>query len=71
MDRGDLTRPVLHAVEFTQYFTGQGHAVHGNYWVHPSRFGAFSSNGCVGLMNVDAAYVWQFATIGTPIHIHF
>ena len=58
-------------VEYTQYFTGQGHALHGNYWVHPSRFGVFSSNGCVGMMNVDAAYFWQFATFGTPVHIHF
>ncbi len=69
--RGHPEYYYLTNVEFTQYFTGQGHAVHGNYWVHPSRFGAFSSNGCVGLMNVDAAYFWQFATVGTPIHIHF
>ena len=58
-------------VEYTQYFLAGGFAIHGNYWVSPDRFGRFSSNGCVGLMNVDAAYFWQFATIGTPIHIHF
>jgi hypothetical protein len=61
----------LEHVRYTQYFTDRGHAIHGNYWVHPSNFGRFSSNGCIGLMNKDAAVFWQFATIGTPIHIHF
>jgi hypothetical protein len=58
-------------VRYTQYITGAGHALHGNYWVHPSRFGRFSSNGCVGLLNADAAWFWQFAQVGTPVHIHF
>jgi hypothetical protein len=37
--------------------------------MHPSRFGAFSSNGCIGLLNQDAAWFWSFAVIGTPVHI--
>jgi hypothetical protein len=61
----------LRNVEYTQYFTGAGHAIHGNYWVHPSRFGQFISNGCIGLRNNDAAWVWSLTTHGTPIHIHF
>lgn len=61
----------LKNVEYVQYFLRGGFALHGNYWVHPSRFGAFSSNGCVGLMNKDAAFFWEFATVGTPIHIHY
>jgi hypothetical protein len=61
----------LKNVEYTQYFTGAGHAIHGNYWVHPSRFGQFISNGCIGLRNHDAAWVWALTSAGTPIHIHF
>lgn len=61
----------LKNVEYTQYFTSQGHALHGNYWVHPSRFGRFSSNGCLGLLNQDAAWFWQFAETGTLIDIHY
>ena len=61
----------LEHVMFTQYITNRGHAIHGNYWVHPSRFGRFSSNGCVGLKDPDAEWFWNFAGIGTPVHIHF
>jgi hypothetical protein len=61
----------LKDVRYTQYFTGNGTALHGNYWVHPSRFGRFSSNGCIGMLNPDAAWFWEFATFGTPVHIHF
>jgi hypothetical protein len=69
--RGHPEHYFLENVEFTQYFTGQGHALHGNYWTHPSRFGRFSSNGCIGVLTADAAWFWEFATVGTPIHIHF
>jgi hypothetical protein len=58
-------------VEFTQYFTGRGHAIHGNYWVHPSRFGEFSSNGCIGLRTHDAAWVWALTTAGSLVYIHY
>ncbi|MCC6627973.1 MAG: L,D-transpeptidase [Chloroflexi bacterium] len=58
-------------VAYTQYFTGAGHAIHGNYWVHPSRFGQFLSNGCVGLRNNDAAWVWQLTSNGAVVHIHY
>ena len=61
----------LENVEYVLYFTGQGHAIHGNYWVHPSRFGQFSSNGCAGLMNVDAARFYDFGSVGTPVLIHY
>ena len=61
----------LENVRYTQYIAGNGTALHGNYWVHPSRFGRFSSNGCIGMLNPDAAWFWAFATFGTPVHIHF
>jgi lipoprotein-anchoring transpeptidase ErfK/SrfK len=58
-------------VAYTQYFTGVGHAIHGNYWVHPSRFGQFLSNGCIGLRNNDAAWVWELVSYGAVVYVHY
>jgi lipoprotein-anchoring transpeptidase ErfK/SrfK len=61
----------LDDVEYTQYFKYGGYAVHGNYWTAPPNFGRFSSNGCVGLMNQDAAWLWEFLDVGSVVSIHF
>jgi hypothetical protein len=59
----------LRNVLFTQYFTGAGHSLHYNYW--SSNFGYAGSHGCLGLTYADSAFLWQWATIGTPISIHY
>jgi len=57
-------------VMYTQYFNG-GRALHGNYWAPDWVFGhANTSHGCVGMRNRDAAFFWNFASIGTPVVIH-
>lgn len=61
----------LEDVQFTQYFYTGGYALHGNYWTAEADFGRFSSNGCVGFMNVDAEFFWSWLTEGSAIHIHF
>jgi hypothetical protein len=61
----------LEDVEYTQYFKDDGFAIHGNYWTPPSEFGQFTSNGCVGLLNADAARFWDFLEEGSMINIHF
>jgi hypothetical protein len=61
----------LENVEFTQYFKYGGYAIHGNYWTEPQNFGAFSSNGCVGLMNRDAEWFWNYLDVGSTVSIHF
>lgn len=61
----------LENVQFTQYFQGGGYALHGNYWTPEWNFGQFSSNGCVGFMNPDAEFFWNWLTIGSVVHIHF
>lgn len=59
-------------VPYTQYFTNAGHAIHGNYWSPAGAFGNYNtSHGCVGLRVGDAAYFWSFASIGTPVVIHY
>lgn len=61
----------LENVEYTQYFKSGGYAIHENYWTHPSAYGRFSSNGCVGLKLADARFFWNFVGVGARIHIHF
>jgi len=60
----------LENVEFTQYFKVGGFAIHGNYWTDPADFGNFTSNGCVGMMNADAGWFWDFLSEGSTVSIH-
>lgn len=58
-------------VQFVQYFTGAGDALHANYWQPDSVFGNTpTSHGCVGMRTGDAAFFWNFAGIGTPVVVH-
>jgi lipoprotein-anchoring transpeptidase ErfK/SrfK len=57
-------------VRYVQYFTGDGSAIHENYWRRPATFGMPGSHGCIGMTTADAAWFWSFATVGTPIVIH-
>ncbi len=56
-------------VKWTQYFTNEGHALHGNYWRDPELFGMPGSHGCVSMRDEQALLLWQFAEIGTPLRI--
>jgi lipoprotein-anchoring transpeptidase ErfK/SrfK len=57
-------------VRWIQYFSGDGSAIHENYWRNPARFGIPSSHGCIGMLPADAAWFWDFASVGTPVVIH-
>jgi lipoprotein-anchoring transpeptidase ErfK/SrfK len=56
-------------VLFTQYFLPAGYSIHYNYW--SSNWGYPGSHGCLGLSYGDAAFMWDFADIGTPLSIHY
>jgi lipoprotein-anchoring transpeptidase ErfK/SrfK len=56
-------------VLFTQYFLPTGESIHYNYW--SSDFGYPDSHGCLGLSYDDAAFMWDFADIGTTVSIHY
>ena len=56
-------------VLYTQYFTGAGHSIHYNYW--SSNWGYAGSHGCLGMNYDDSFWFWNWATIGTPIVIHW
>ena len=57
-------------VRFTQYFTNDGAEIHENTWRRPALFGIPGSHGCIGMLPVDAAWFWEFATHGTPLLVH-
>lgn len=61
----------LQHVLWTQYFTWQGHALHDNYWRPRSVFGRTpTSHGCVGMLEPDARFLWNFLTVGDLVNIH-
>ncbi len=59
----------LKDVLFTQYFTGDGAALHYNYW--RSNWGYAGSHGCMGMSYDDSKFFWDFAGVGTPVYVHF
>jgi lipoprotein-anchoring transpeptidase ErfK/SrfK len=49
------------------YFTASGHALHGTYW--HNNFGMPMSHGCVNLPLDVAAWLYDWAPIGTRVLI--
>lgn len=58
----------LPGVQWVMYFY-QGYALHGTYW--HTNFGQPMSHGCVNLTNEDARWFYDFASIGTPVHVRW
>lgn len=56
----------LPGVQWVQYFY-QGYALHGTYW--HENYGQPMSHGCVNLQNADALWLYNWATVGTPVHV--
>ena len=61
---GYLVKNVL----YTQYFTPDGASLHDNYW--SSNFGGIGSHGCLGLSYADSKWLWDWASIGTPVIVN-
>ena len=58
-------------VQWIDYFDHSGDAVHGNYWRPTSYFGNVnSSHGCLGMTDLDAKWVYDWAPIGTTVITH-
>jgi L,D-transpeptidase catalytic domain len=58
----------LKNVLYTQYFRDTGESLHYNWW--SSAWGAPGSHGCLGLSLADAKWLWDWASVGTPVLIH-
>jgi lipoprotein-anchoring transpeptidase ErfK/SrfK len=56
----------LPGVPWVMYFY-QGYALHGTYW--HNNFGTPMSHGCVNLPTADAAWLFEFAQIGTLVRV--
>lgn len=57
-------------VPWVNYFY-KDYAIHGNYWRPLSYFGNInSSHGCVGLIDDQAEWIYDWAPIGTPVVVH-
>ncbi len=54
-------------VPWVLYFTNSGHALHGTYW--HNNFGTPMSHGCVNLPLDVAAWLYDWAPVGTPVRV--
>jgi lipoprotein-anchoring transpeptidase ErfK/SrfK len=55
-------------VPYTMYFY-RGYAIHGTYW--HNNFGHPMSHGCVNMRTGDAAWVYNWAPVGTTVVTHY
>ncbi len=62
---------LLKNVLYTQYFAGNGSAIHYNWWGPPYGFGRPGSHGCLGMRLAGSKFVWDWADIDTPVVIHY
>ncbi|MCL5109267.1 MAG: L,D-transpeptidase family protein [Chloroflexi bacterium] len=69
--RADAQQYRVEDVFYTQYFTDSGDALHYNYWKWDTPFGMPTSHGCIGMNYSDSYFFWAFATLGTPLVIHY
>lgn len=53
-------------VPYTMYYSGN-YAIHGTYW--HNQFGSAISNGCINVPVAQAEWLFNWASIGTPIII--
>jgi lipoprotein-anchoring transpeptidase ErfK/SrfK len=70
LDTREVPNYRLENVKWTQYFTGDGAAIHTNYWRSPALFGIPSSHGCLGMIEKHARWFWDWAGVGTALNIH-
>ncbi len=72
MDGGNASADTyynLAAVPWVQYFQYEGDALHGTYW--HDNFGTPMSHGCVNLTYQDSNWLFDWATLGTPVEVHY
>ena len=66
----DMSGPgyYLKNVPYTMFFY-KGYAIHGTYW--HNNFGTPMSHGCVNLTIADSEWVYNFASVGTLVNVHY
>lgn len=66
----DMSGPgyYLPDVPYTMYFYS-GYGIHGTYW--HNNFGVPMSHGCVNMRTSDAEWLFNWASVGTLVNIHY
>jgi lipoprotein-anchoring transpeptidase ErfK/SrfK len=66
----DMSGPgyYLKDVPYVMYFY-RGYGIHGTYW--HANFGHPMSHGCVNLPTEDAGWVFDWASVGTLVNVHY
>ena len=69
-DYADMAGPgyYLPDVPYVMYFY-KGYGLHGTYW--HNNFGTPMSHGCVNFSIPDAAWLFDFADVGTVVYVHY
>ncbi len=69
-EAADMAGPgyYLPAVPYVMYFY-RGYGLHGTYW--HNNFGTPMSHGCVNFTIEDARWLFNFASVGTLVNIHY
>jgi lipoprotein-anchoring transpeptidase ErfK/SrfK len=55
-------------VPYVMYFYS-GYGIHGTYW--HNNFGTPMSHGCINLAPEEAAWIYEFSSVGTLVNIHY
>lgn len=61
-------------IHYVTYWGQGGYAFHEAWWLSPTGSNAINagiSHGCINMEKADAATVYNFAVIGTPVWIHY
>jgi lipoprotein-anchoring transpeptidase ErfK/SrfK len=66
----DMSGPgyYLPNVPYTMYFY-KGYGIHGTYW--HNNFGTPMSHGCVNMYTPDAEWMFNWASEGTLVNVHY
>jgi lipoprotein-anchoring transpeptidase ErfK/SrfK len=66
----DMSGPgyYLPNVPYVMYFY-RGYGIHGTYW--HNNFGTPMSHGCVNFPTDDAGWLFDFASVGTVVNVHY
>jgi lipoprotein-anchoring transpeptidase ErfK/SrfK len=67
---GNMSGPgyFLPSVPYIMYFY-KGYGLHGTYW--HNNFGTPMSHGCVNLRTSDAEWLYNWASVGTVVNVHY
>jgi lipoprotein-anchoring transpeptidase ErfK/SrfK len=61
----------VHGVQWISYFLSDGEAIHARTWdLDAISLGVPSSHGCLGIGLDAAAFLYRFASPGTPVYVH-